>query len=165
MTSVATQAPALSATQTITNAIAALKAKIASLESQLEKAAFVDQLISGVQVTFKSARSETTGVGRITAVKTDENGKDARYVVRVNENTADEETQVDNMQDTVQRSRGNHARGARHGRAKLTDNQVKEIRMRAASGGVGTKAALSREFGVSDSQISHICNGKVWNGA
>jgi hypothetical protein len=92
MTSVATQAPALSATQTITNAIAALKAKIASLESQLEKAAFVDQLISGVQVTFKSARSETTGVGRITAVKTDENGKDARYVVRVNENTADEET-------------------------------------------------------------------------
>jgi hypothetical protein len=74
-------------------------------------------------------------------------------------------TQVDNMQDTVQRSRGNHARGARHGRAKLTDNQVKEIRMRAASGGVGTKAALSREFGVSDSQISHICNGKVWNGA
>lgn len=68
-------------------------------------------------------------------------------------------TQVENMQDMVERGRANHARGERHGKAKLTAQQVQEIRDRAAVGGPGTKAALSREYGVCDGYISQLCKG------
>jgi HNH endonuclease len=51
-------------------------------------------------------------------------------------------------------------RGERHGRAKLTADDVRAIRRRAASG--ETKAALSRAFGVSDTNIHDIVSLKTW---
>jgi HNH endonuclease len=45
--------------------------------------------------------------------------------------------------------------------AKLTDDAVKEIRKRYAAGETN-KAALSREYGVSDSLIRVVVNRKAW---
>lgn len=47
--------------------------------------------------------------------------------------------------------------GERNGRAKLTEEEVAEIRRRP-----GSIRSLAREFGVSDAQISRIRTGKAW---
>lgn len=51
-------------------------------------------------------------------------------------------------------------RGARHNQAKLTDDDVREIRrLRAA----GVKlAAIGRRFGIGTSNVSDIANRKTW---
>lgn len=43
--------------------------------------------------------------------------------------------------------------------AKLTENQVREIRSRT-----GTNVALALEYGVSNVMISYIRSGKNWKG-
>ena len=48
--------------------------------------------------------------------------------------------------------------------AKLTAEQVADIRRRHAAGGVSCRA-LAREYGVHHSQISAIVRGKAWRGA
>ena len=68
-------------------------------------------------------------------------------------------TQQDNMRDTV--SRGRHVRGDRVGTAKLTEAAVLEILQRYGTGGV-TQKALAAEFGVRQSQIQAIVNGRAW---
>lgn len=50
-------------------------------------------------------------------------------------------------------------RGEDHGRAKLSDYQVAEIRKRFAAGGV-TKATLSRMYDVSDTSVIRILRGE-----
>lgn len=50
--------------------------------------------------------------------------------------------------------------GARNGRAKLTAEQVQEIRRRAAAG--ETQRDLAAVFGVSKSQIGNIARGERW---
>lgn len=96
-------------------------------------------------------------------------------------------TRSDNMQDMLSKGRGikagQHARGDRNGRrthperyanvrpapmpgernpkAKLTAEQVLEIRRLRSSGGV-TQAELSRRYGVSQAKISQIVLGQVW---
>ena len=49
--------------------------------------------------------------------------------------------------------------GTATGKAKLTDEQVAEVRAKYAAGGV-SKLALAREFGVSDMTIIRVCNGE-----
>lgn len=61
-------------------------------------------------------------------------------------------TQADNMQDCSRKGRA--AAGMKSARAKLTDEQVREIRQRRESGESTVK--LSREYGVVTSQIWYI---------
>jgi hypothetical protein len=68
-------------------------------------------------------------------------------------------TQQDNMRDTV--VRGRHVQGDRVGTAKLTEADVVAILQRYADGGV-TQKALGAEFGVRQSQIQAIVNGRAW---
>lgn len=56
---------------------------------------------------------------------------------------------------------GTHARGERCVTAKLTEAQVLEIRRRYRSGGVTTRS-LAFDYGVSQTQICSVLNGKVW---
>lgn len=66
-------------------------------------------------------------------------------------------SQRDNMGDKV--TKGRQARGARNGRARLSEEQVLYIRAHA---GGRNMAELGRRFGVSDTLIGLIARGKVW---
>jgi hypothetical protein len=94
-------------------------------------------------------------------------------------------TQQDNVADRTQKGRGwsyfkayperrprgakHHthkrpeavARGERQGSAKLTDQQVLEIRARYATGAVSLRA-LARQYGLGSSQIYRIIQRKSW---
>ncbi len=50
--------------------------------------------------------------------------------------------------------------GARHGMAKLTEENVRDIRKRTKAG--TTQASLAHEFGVTGATISGIVRGKTW---
>src|SRR3990167_9270260 len=52
-------------------------------------------------------------------------------------------------------------RGEAHGRAKLTEKQVHEIRRRY-TGRYGEQTKLAREYGVSQMLISKIARGDIW---
>jgi hypothetical protein len=73
-------------------------------------------------------------------------------------------SQRDNVQDSIDRDR--HSAGERHGCAKLTEAQVREIRSRYVRGNTrwdpGNRKELEREFGVSRTTINDIVNGKKW---
>ena len=76
-----------------------------------------------------------------------------------------EGTQLDNMRDMVAKGRNAPAEktrhvGSAHGRAKLTESQIPEIRQRIARG--ESKASIARVFGVSDTLIFCIATGKNW---
>ena len=62
-------------------------------------------------------------------------------------------TTSDNMMDKVRD--GTHNRGERHGRVKLKEADVLEIRRRLAAGGV-TKVALAEEYGVDPTTVYNI---------
>ena len=64
-------------------------------------------------------------------------------------------THQDNMDDRARRNRA--ARGERNGRAKLTADQVREIR---ALG--GSVRGLAREFGIDPHTVRDIRRGKIW---
>jgi hypothetical protein len=68
-------------------------------------------------------------------------------------------SQADNMSDMVEADR--QAKGTDNGSAKLTEEQVLEIRRRYADGGV-TQQALGDEYGVDRSIISDIARRKIW---
>lgn len=68
-------------------------------------------------------------------------------------------TRRDNMRDAA--NKGRTLIGEQHPNAKLTDEQVRQLRSIKASQGI-TNAALGRQFGVSASQVSMICAGKRW---
>ena len=73
-------------------------------------------------------------------------------------------TVTDNNRDTVRR--GHHVnappvlRGEQNPRARLSEQQVMEIRTRRAAGEMGID--LAAEFGVSDRTISMVYLGRVW---
>lgn len=52
-------------------------------------------------------------------------------------------------------------RGETHGRAKLTEEQVLDIRRRY-TGAYGEQTALGKEFGVTPNLISKIVSGEIW---
>lgn len=51
-------------------------------------------------------------------------------------------------------------RGEKHGRAKLTETNVADIRVRCQQG--QAKRALAREFGVSEKLVRLIMKGEIW---
>lgn len=67
-------------------------------------------------------------------------------------------THMDNAADMV--SRGRSARGSRSGAAKLTEDQVLEIRARVADGEL--QRVIAADYGVARSTISRIANGHGW---
>jgi hypothetical protein len=68
-------------------------------------------------------------------------------------------THGDNNRDARDKGRGVYPKGEHHGRAKLTERQVREIRSRAYR---GNYSALGREFGVSVQTIHQIVLGLKW---
>jgi len=68
-------------------------------------------------------------------------------------------TRADNARDAVRK--GRHTRGERVASAKLTDEQVLFIHRRYAEGGI-TQKALAAMFGVVQSTIQAIINGRRW---
>jgi hypothetical protein len=67
-------------------------------------------------------------------------------------------TQAENMADKV--THGTAQRGEKHGGAKLTWDEVREIRSLLNAGHYGKDVA--RQFGVSKSTISFIRRGQTW---
>jgi hypothetical protein len=67
--------------------------------------------------------------------------------------------QVSNMADKMAKKRHRYgvSRGAAHGRTKLTDEQVKEIRAT-----VGPARLLAAKFGISMSSVQMIRSGQTW---
>jgi hypothetical protein len=68
-------------------------------------------------------------------------------------------TPADNTRDMDNKGRRRMPHGEEHGRAKLSADQVREIRARK---GQATIVALGKEFGVTFGQISRIQLGKAW---
>lgn len=71
----------------------------------------------------------------------------------------------DNNRDMFSKGRGyildgSHIRGARNRRTKLTEDQVAEIRRRAAEGEMGK--VIAERFGVTPANVSSILCGKTW---
>lgn len=68
-------------------------------------------------------------------------------------------THEENMHDKGRKKRGRAPKGAAHGKAKLTDADVIEIRRRRANG--ETAVALGREFNVTNTAIYYVVH-KGW---
>lgn len=72
-------------------------------------------------------------------------------------------TQKQNVQDSVLKGRAVRAKGEMHGRAKLSQCQVNEIRQRYKYGTTRSGAfSLAREFGISSGTIWQIAHNKLW---
>jgi len=72
-------------------------------------------------------------------------------------------TRKDNVQDMIQKGRRSssaHGSGERHGMAKLTNDQVVEIRQRKANG--ESAKELSEKFSINRSTVHDIVTGKSW---
>lgn len=67
-------------------------------------------------------------------------------------------THADNMRDA--REKGRTKRGARHKLARLTEEQVADIRERYSVGEKQTP--LADEFGVTQSCVSRVVRGETW---
>lgn len=68
-------------------------------------------------------------------------------------------TNADNMRDCAAKDRISH--GEQHVHRKLTEAQVREIRLRYAAGGV-SYTTLQREYGITVGVISTIINRTAW---
>lgn len=69
----------------------------------------------------------------------------------------------DNTDDMMRkgRHRTNSIRGVEHGRAKLSDDWVREIRSKYLGKGY-TQEGLAKEYGISRGHIGRIVNNKIW---
>lgn len=65
-------------------------------------------------------------------------------------------TNADNMADKVGKNR--QARGSRHGSAKLTEQEVRDIRAMSAP-----QRAIAAFYGMSQSTVSEIKRGELWS--
>lgn len=68
----------------------------------------------------------------------------------------------DNTQETYDRGLINHARGERHGGAKLTDADVTAIRAARSGAKKVPLAVLAAQYRVDESTISRVAAGKLW---
>lgn len=66
-------------------------------------------------------------------------------------------TQYDNAQDRERRRRGRHAAGAAHGRAKLSEDDVRQIRRSPLS-----HTDEASRFGVSRTLVRKVRDGDLW---
>lgn len=77
-------------------------------------------------------------------------------------------TARDNAYDMIRKGRDKHvghpesSKGQTNGNAKLTNEQVYEIRRRADAGPRGIKQQLAKEFGVTPAMIGHIACRRSW---
>lgn len=78
----------------------------------------------------------------------------------VNENHLYEGTQANNMEDMRQSNRAVYPKGSKHGRAKLNEQQVLEIRQKLSQG--RTICSLALEYRVSKSTIGYIKTNQSW---
>lgn len=69
-----------------------------------------------------------------------------------------EGTQKENIQEAVRKGRFS---GEHHGGVKLTNEDVLDIRRKAATGDY-SQAHLAKFFGISQGRLSLIVNGKAW---
>ena len=67
-------------------------------------------------------------------------------------------TQAENCADTA--AHGKSTRGSKNARAKLSPEQVRQIRSRLSAGESGT--AIARDFGLSQSTVCDIHTGRTW---
>lgn len=68
-------------------------------------------------------------------------------------------THQDNMTDMYNKSRS--TKGEKNGQAKLTHDEVRQIRQRYASG--ETQRAISRLYAIGQSTVQAIVSRKIWN--
>lgn len=69
-------------------------------------------------------------------------------------------THAQNMQGM--RNKGRHAHGKRHGHAKITNENVLEIRERLAKGDE-SQTQIAERFGVTQTLVSQIGRRKIWS--
>lgn len=69
-------------------------------------------------------------------------------------------TQQENTADKVKKGRNARTLGETSGRAKVTSEQVIQMRKRRAAG--ETPESIANDFGLSQGHVSAICNGKKW---
>lgn len=71
---------------------------------------------------------------------------------------------TDNMRDSEEKDRNSHnaQKGEEKPQAKLSDEDVRDIRTRAAKGKWGIKKKLAIEKGVSQACISEVLSGRKW---
>ena len=91
------------------------------------------------------------GNGRVARHKDGNSGNDHK-------NNLEWGTQAENCQDTV--AHGRSTKGGKNGQAKLTEEQVLEIRRRHAQKEYGH--ALAKEFGISQASICDITSRRTW---
>lgn len=70
-------------------------------------------------------------------------------------------THRDNVRDAIERHRYNSPRGEKASCVKLTEKEVKEIRLKYKMGGIMQKE-LAKEYGMSNSEVGLIINFKKW---
>lgn len=70
-------------------------------------------------------------------------------------------TDQDNSDDKVKKGRQSRLKGERNGNSKLSDDDVVEIRKRRGEN--ESTRSLAKEFGVSQTLISFVINGKRWD--
>jgi hypothetical protein len=72
-------------------------------------------------------------------------------------------TQADNIADMRNKGRANYLSGEAHGRSKLTEADVTEIKKALSLGKRGIGQELAKRYGVAQSQITAIKTGKTWS--
>ena len=75
-------------------------------------------------------------------------------------------TQLENIADMLQKGRGAnppHCPGMKCGRRKLTDDDVRDIRARYATGTISQRS-LASEYGVTQPNIGRIVREETWKG-
>lgn len=69
-------------------------------------------------------------------------------------------THQDNMHDMHRKGRARQVHGPQHGRSKLTEEQVRDMRKRKDNG--ASISELSYDFRISYMQVKRICTGERW---
>ena len=72
-------------------------------------------------------------------------------------------TATDNQQDAIRKGRARHASGESNGQAKLTLNDVQEIRATRAHRYHSSVSDLAYQYGVHRTTIYKIMKGKTWS--
>jgi len=68
---------------------------------------------------------------------------------------------ADNNRDREAKGRGNQPKGEKHRDAKLTEQQVREIRIKYANGGISLRQ-LALEYGINFGTVGKIISRKLW---
>jgi hypothetical protein len=69
-------------------------------------------------------------------------------------------THLDNMRDMTERKRYRVKLGSQHGKSKLTEEHVREMRRLHSQG--CSQTSIARRFGVTQANVSSIILGKTW---